>query len=70
MELGCTNLVQHEIATSDNPSIEQHFRLVPFCIVKRFEMIDMFEKGIIQPSSSPWVSPIVLVCWSPRKMAK
>ena len=22
---------------------------------------DMFEKGIIQPSSSPWASPIVLV---------
>lgn len=46
MELGCTNLVQHEIATSDNLSIEQHFRLVPFCIVKRFEMTDMFERGL------------------------
>ena len=62
-ELGCTSLVQHEIDTSDNSPTKQHFRRVPFVHREKISQMidDMLEKGIIQPSSSPWASPIVLV---------
>ena len=62
-ELGCTSLVQHEIDTSDNSPMKQHFRRVPFMHCEKISQMidDILEKGIIQPSSSPWVSSIVLV---------
>ena len=59
---GCTNLVKHHIDTGNNPPLRQ-----PVCHIspKREEasrlLKDMLNKSIIQPSSSPWVSPIVLV---------
>ena len=62
-ELGCMSLVQHEIDTSDNSPTKQHFRRVPFVHREKISQMidDMLEKGIIQPSSKPWTSPIVLV---------
>ena len=62
-ELGCTNLVKHSIDTGEN----RPFRRQPYRtpIVRR-EVIsqmteDMTKQGIIQPSMSPWASPVILV---------
>ena len=63
IELGCISLVQHKIDTGDHPPVKQHFRRVPFVHREKISQMidDMLEKGIIQPSCSPWASPIVLV---------
>ena len=55
-DLGCTSHMQHEIDTSDHPPMKQHFRRVPFVHHEKISQMidDMLEKGIIQPSSSPW----------------
>ena len=62
-ELGCTNLVQHSINTGDSHPIKQQPYRTP--IVHRetiSQMTDtMQEQGVIQPSISPWASPVVLV---------
>ena len=48
-DLGCTDIVQHQIHTGDRPAIKQ--RLIE----------DMLAIGIIQESNSAWNSPTVLV---------
>ena len=55
--------MQHEIDTGEHSPMKQHFRRVPFVHREKISQMvdDMLEKGIIQPSSSPWASPIVLV---------
>ena len=62
-ELGCTNLIKHCVDTGDHLPIKQQPYRTP--IVRRAlisEMInEMCEQGIVQPSVSPWASPIVLV---------
>ena len=62
-ELGCTSLVQHNIQTGDHNPIKQPPYRTPF--VRRAQissMVDqMQEQGIVQPSVSPWASPVVLV---------
>ena len=62
-ELGCTSLVKHTIDTGDNPPIKQQPYRTPMIYRERMaEMIeDMQAQGIVQPSSSPWASPMVLV---------
>ena len=62
-KLGCTSLVQHSIDTGDNPPIKQQPYRTPMIYRERIaEMIeDMQAQGIVQPSSSPWASPVVLV---------
>jgi len=62
-ELGCTDVLQHEIVTNGAAPIRQRFRrLSPD---KRIEMRtllnDMLQKNTISPSRSPWAAPIVLV---------
>ena len=60
---GRTNLVKHRIDTGSSPPIRQPVRRV--APHKREEasrlLKDMLDRKIIQPSSSPWASPIVLV---------
>lgn len=62
-ELGRTGLVQHHIDTGDNPPIRQR----PYRVSEHQRGIieehvtDMLNRGIIQPSVSPWASPVVLV---------
>ena len=62
-DLGHTSVVQHTIDTGDAPPIRQPPRRLPFA--KREEAFkaisEMREQGIIEPSASPWASPVVLV---------
>jgi hypothetical protein len=62
-ELGCTDLIKHSVDTGDHAPIKLRPYRTP--IVRRAlisEMVDnMRKQGIIQPSVSPWASPIVLV---------
>ena len=62
-ELGHTTLVQHTVDTGDSRPIKQPPRRMPLPqreIADR-EVDKMLEKGYIEPSDSPWASPIVLV---------
>ena len=62
-DLGRTDLVEHKINTGDARPIKQPPRRLP--MHKRAEadkhVEQMLKDGIIEPSSSAWVSPIVLV---------
>ncbi len=62
-QLGHTNIVEHSVNTGDNMPIRQPPRRVPFALrAKVDEMVEeMSTQGVIQPSTSPWASPIVLV---------
>lgn len=62
-ELGATDLVTHSIDTGDNPPIRQPVRRTPFALRRKVdEMVkEMVDQGVVQPSHSPWASPIVLV---------
>lgn len=62
-ELGCIDTVRHSIDTCGHPPIKQQPYRSPAIYRERVsEMIDkMREQGVVQPSSSPWASPIVLV---------
>ena len=62
-DLGRTDIVQHEIFTGDHKPIKQAARRLP--LNKREEaerqVKEMLDNGIVEPSTSPWRSPIVLV---------
>ncbi len=62
-ELGCTDVLQHPIDTGEHAAIKQQPYRTP--IVRReivSQMIDAMEaQGVVQPSVSPWASPVVLV---------
>lgn len=68
-ELGCTTLTKHSIDTGDKRPIRQQPYRTPVIRRKKItEMIDqMKDQGVVQPSCSPWASPIVLV---PKKDGK
>ena len=62
-DLGISGVVRHKIDTGDHPPIKQQPRRLP--LAKReaveAEIKRMLTQGIIEPSSSSWSSPIVLV---------
>ncbi|GFT19527.1 retrovirus-related Pol polyprotein from transposon opus [Nephila pilipes] len=62
-EFGRTNLTKHRIDTGNPPPIKQHPRRLPFAKVEEVKDLlkDMQAKGVIEPSTSPWASPIILV---------
>jgi len=62
-ERGETELVQMEINTGDSTPIKQSVRRMPFSVRKEVarQIQDMQKGNIIQPSRSPWVSPVILV---------
>jgi transposase InsO family protein len=62
-DLGQTNVVKHKIHTGTAVPVKQPPRRVP--IAKQDEAAQevkrMLQSGIIEPSKSPWASPVVLV---------
>jgi hypothetical protein len=62
-DLGQTNLVEHHIETGNAKPLKQPPRRVPMAYAEdEKKLIDTMQRqGIIQKSSSPWSSPLVLV---------
>ena len=62
-DLGRTSLVKHQISTESRAAIKQQFRRTPVHLQGTVDqhIDDMLERNVIEPSSSPWASPIVLV---------
>ncbi|GFW97567.1 retrovirus-related Pol polyprotein from transposon 412 [Trichonephila clavipes] len=54
---------RHQIDTGEHPPIKQHPRRLPFAKQEEVQKLirDMKGNDVTEPSSSPWVSPIVLV---------
>lgn len=60
---GKTDIVEHQINTEHNLPIRQRIRRVPFAqheIIEK-ELDKMLDADVIEPSISPWASPVVLV---------
>ena len=61
-DLGRTDLVKHQINTGDAAPIRQPPRRLPFAKREVSRAIgEIYKQGVIEPSSSPWSSPVVLV---------
>jgi hypothetical protein len=62
-ELGRCEVVYHEINTGDKPPIKlRPYRVSPAKIPEVKEAVaDMMQRGVIQPSVSAYIAPIVLV---------
>ena len=61
--LGHTSVALHNIDTGNSPPIRQFPRRLPYHHRAEVDkqVNDMLSQGVIQPSTSPWSSPIVLV---------
>jgi len=61
--LGRTDLVQHEVDTGDARPIKQPVRRPPihWRETAEIELQKMLDSDVIEPSNSPWASPVVLV---------
>ena len=62
-ELGSTDVISHSINTGDSLPIRQPARRTPFALRETVAQMvqEMLKSGIIEPSKSPWASPVVLV---------
>jgi hypothetical protein len=62
-DIGRTSLVKHVINTGKAAPIRQPPRRLPLGkrAIEKEEVTKMLERGIIEPSSSAWASPVVLV---------
>ena len=62
-ELGRTDKLQHTIVTEAKHPIRSPVRRIPAVHKKEVHQLiqDMLAHNVIQPSMSPWVSPIVIV---------
>jgi hypothetical protein len=58
-----TDVIEHRIITGDAKPIRKAPYRVPFALRGEMErqVKDMLDKGIIEPSSSPWSAPCILV---------
>ena len=63
-KLGKTSLVQHDIKLDDKTPFKEWYHRIPthqYEEVKKY-LQEMLDIGAIQWSTSPWASPVVLVC--------
>ncbi|GBN41538.1 Retrovirus-related Pol polyprotein from transposon 297 [Araneus ventricosus] len=62
-DVGHCNMAQHRINTGNHPPIKQYPRRLPLTKKEEVERLvkEMVDNGIIEESSGPWASPIVLV---------
>jgi transposase InsO family protein/predicted aspartyl protease len=62
-QMGRTTLVKHQIDTGNARPVRQAARRLPIHQQGEAdtEIQSMLERGVIEPSNSPWASPIVLV---------
>ena len=63
LDLGLTDVIEHTIDTGRHPPIKQAARRTPFILRQKIDELtkQMLEAGVVQPSKSPWASPVVLV---------
>ena len=63
LELGCTNLVKHEIKLTNYVPFKERYRRIPPHQYEemRQHLDEMLRMGAIRKSNSPWVSAVVLV---------
>ena len=61
--MGRTKQLKHKINTGDHQPIRQQARRIPPCKREEVHQLlqDMLVRKVIQPSTSPWASPVVLV---------
>ena len=61
--LGCTTMEVHEIPTPNSRPIKQPARIAAFKNRETVEELvrSQLDQGLIEPSTSPWSSPVVLV---------
>lgn len=62
-DIGCTNLVSHDIDTGSSKPISCPVRRIPFALEEKVDGLveSLLSQDVIQASNSPWNSPIVLV---------
>ena len=62
-DLGHTNAIKYQISSGNSPPIKLRARRMPPIHRQEAQQLlqDMLSNDIIQPSSSPWASPVVLV---------
>ncbi|CAG2228478.1 unnamed protein product [Mytilus edulis] len=62
-DIGRTNLIQHEINTGNAVPVRQPPRRLPFGKrqIEKDEIKRMLKLGVIEPSTSSWSSPVVLI---------
>lgn len=62
-DIGRTHIVEHTIDTGDARPVKLAPYRVPLAkrLAAEKEIVDMAETGIIEPSFSPWSSPVVMV---------
>ena len=68
---GKTHLVHHHIEIGDAPSVKLPPRHIPLAFADGDckELEKLKRRGVIQPSTSPWAAPLVMVqkwCGAPR----
>ncbi|GFX40081.1 hypothetical protein TNCV_4317171 [Trichonephila clavipes] len=62
-DFGRTRLTKHRIDTGEHPPIKEHPLRLPFAKKEEVQKLikDMKNNDVMEPSSSPWASPIVSV---------